>query len=54
MAKVKANTSTRKIRPALTPEAREKQMISLATTSMQSAKWGVLSNSFAISNLMVN
>lgn len=30
MAKVKANTSTRKIRPALTPEAREKQMISLA------------------------
>ena len=30
MAKAKMNSSTRKIRPALTPEAREKQMISLA------------------------
>lgn len=30
MAKVKTNGSTRKMRPALTPEARENQMISLA------------------------
>lgn len=30
MAKVKGNTSSKKIRPALTPEARENQMISLA------------------------
>ena len=30
MAKVKSNGSSRKIRPALTPEARENQMISLA------------------------
>lgn len=30
MAKNKANESSRKIRPALTPEARENQMISLA------------------------
>ena len=30
MAKVKETTTSRKIRPALTPEARENQMISLA------------------------
>lgn len=30
MAKAKAGTSSRKIRPALTPEARENQLISLA------------------------
>lgn len=30
MAKVKSDGSSRKIRPALTPEARENQMISLA------------------------
>ena len=30
MAKVKSNNSSRKMRPALTPEARENQMISLA------------------------
>lgn len=30
MAKVKSNSSARKMRPAFTPEAREKQMISLA------------------------
>ena len=31
MAKVKANASAKKMRPALTPEARENQLISLAT-----------------------
>ena len=31
VAKVKASTPTRKLRPALTPEARENQLISLAT-----------------------
>lgn len=30
MAKVKSETSSRKMRPALTPEARENQLISLA------------------------
>ena len=30
MAKVKANNSSKKVRPALTPEARENQLISLA------------------------
>lgn len=30
MTKVKSNNSSRKMRPALTPEARENQMISLA------------------------
>lgn len=30
MAKVKGSTSSKKVRPALTPEANEKQMISLA------------------------
>ena len=30
MAKVKANASAKKMRPALTPEARENQLISLA------------------------
>lgn len=30
MAKVKSTSSTRKMRPALTPEARENQMIALA------------------------